>query len=371
MLDGLWHEGLPAAYGPETTTLIEKCLADETAQVSFIALGSLVTAAEAMDRSPLFLKKVKQILWSNEDLPGEGGMNYRLSPEAVRRVLDGPLPVFVTGGGGESFYNADFISGIDEIFTPYAKTVASILRSNASHKFVFTAFDEMAPLFLHYPELFGTDKPDDKNRYYYPLKLASLQTATSLMLRGETVQKMQVVKRFPADTSFYMTDIQPFISDIIKNHGEEEWVSGILANEMHRHLGVYAIIGVKMGIRAREYFCTGVDEMRVTSRCGSTPPLSCTNDGIQLSTGATPGHGLLTVSGEEPYFAGADFTHKNRTIRITLKKEFENKVSAELKEISFIYGLDSDIYWELVRQNAIRYWVSFDRHDIFDIEPIN
>ena len=371
MLDGLWHEGLPVAYGPEATALIEKCLSGETSQVSFIALGSLETAAEAMEKSPSFMKKIKQIVWSNEGLPGEGGLNYSISPAAVSMVLDGPLPVYVTGSGGEAFYDAGVLSEIDVTFNPYARKVASIIRDNSSHNFVFTAFDEMAPLFLHYPELFVADKPDAKNRNYHPLDISALRESAMQILRGETVQKMQVVKRFPADTSFYMSDIQPFIADIIKNHGEAEWVSGILANEMHRHLGVYAIIGVKMGIRAREYFCTGVDEMKVTSLCGSMPPLSCANDGIQLSTGATTGHGLLSVSNEGPFLAGADFTHKDRTIRITLKKEFENKVSSELKEINFIYGLDGDIYWELVRQNAIKYWLLFDRHDIFDIETIN
>ena len=145
----------------------------------------------------------------------------------------------------------------------------------------------------------------------------------------------------------------------------------MIGNELHRHLGVFAIIGVKMGIRAREYFCTGVDEMKVTTHAGSMPPLSCMNDGIQVSTGATPGHGLLTVSTEQPFFASADFTHKGRTIRISLKKDLAEKVSSELKEINFIHGLDSDIYWELVRQNSIKYWLQFDRHEIFEIAEVN
>ncbi|NLE33815.1 MAG: hypothetical protein GX622_01795 [Bacteroidales bacterium] len=72
-----------------------------------------------------------------------------------------------------------------------------------------------------------------------------------------------------------------------------------------------------------------------------------------------------------PFFAGADFTHKERTVRITLKKDLAERISGELKEINFIYGLDSDIYWELVRQNSIKYWLQFDRHEIFDIDIIN
>jgi pyrimidine-specific ribonucleoside hydrolase len=160
------------------------------------------------------------------------------------------------------------------------------------------------------------------------------------------------------------------VTEIREKYGEDEWTSGVIGNELHRHLGVFAIIGVKMGIRAREYFCTGVDGMSVKTYAGSTPPLSCMNDGVQVSTGATPGHGLLEVSTETPLSPSADFKYRDRIIRITLKKELADKVMSELKEINFVYGLDSDIYWELVRKNTIKYWLQLDRHQIFDIESI-
>ncbi len=300
MLDSLWHEGLPMASGREAISLIEECLYGETSPVTFIALGSLKTAAEAMKGAPSFTKKVKRIIWSNEGLPGEDGFNYKTAPEAADEVLKGLLPVSGNGKGGEAFNNDAFFIEIR--------------------------------------------KP---------------------------VQKMQVIQAIPTDTSFYMSDLQPYVTEIRNRYGEDEWFSGVIANELHRHLGVFAIIGVKMGIRAREYFCTGVDELSVTSHAGSTPPLSCMNDGIQVSTGATPGHGLLTVSTGTLSFPAADFTHKGKTIRITLKKELAEKVSSELKEINFVNGLDSDIYWELVRQNSIKYWLQFDRHKIFDIQVIN
>lgn len=300
MLDSLWHEGLPVASGTEAISLIEESLRGETSPVTFIALGSLKTAAEAIEGAPSFTKKVKQIVWSNEGLTGKEGLNYKAAPEDADEVLQGLLPVSVIGRGGQAFYNDAFFIEIS--------------------------------------------KP---------------------------MQRMQVIKTMPADTSFYMSDLQPYVTEIRNRYGEDEWTSGVIANELHRHLGVFAIIGVKMGIRAREYFCTGVDEMTVTSHAGSIPPLSCMNDGVQVSTGATPGHGLLTVSTETPSIPAADFTHKGKTIRITLKKELAGKISSELKEINFVNGLDSDIYWELVRQNSIKYWLQFDRHSIFDVEVIN
>lgn len=143
-----------------------------------------------------------------------------------------------------------------------------------------------------------------------------------------------------------------------------------MANELHRHLGVFAIIGVKMGIRAREYFNTGVDEFRTTSYAGSITPVSCFNDGLQVSTGSTPGHGLLKVVDDVPAKPMAEFSYMNRKIRLTLRPDIAEKIISELKEINFIYGLDSNIYWELVRKNTIRYWLSLDRHEIFEIEEI-
>lgn len=370
LADGLHHEGLPVSKPGEAVALIEKMLASETTPVKFLALGSLTTAASAMDHAPSFAGRVKQIYWSNSGLPGKEGSNYKSDPASAVKILSGKIPVTVTGGGGDGFYDNKLLDAIGEIHSPYADRIKELINSMPSHRFVYTAFDEMVPLMLHFPELFSTAGEDERISYRAPSDISGLKDASLKMLRGETVERMQTIKRIPADTSFYMPDIQPFVTEIRNRYGEDEWTSGVIANELHRHLGVYAIIGVKMGIRAREYFCTGVDEMQVTTHAGSTPPLSCMNDGIQVSTGATPGHGLLTVSTEKPFFAAADFTHKDRTIRITVKKELADKVSGELKEINFIYGLDSDIYWELVRQNSIKYWLQFDRHEIFDIEII-
>ena len=370
LADGLYHEGLPVAGPGEAIALIDKILASENTPVKFLALGSLKNAAMAMEKSPSFMTRVKEIYWSNSGLPGKEGSNYRSDPAAAEKMLAGQIPVTVTGSGGEGFYDAVMMDAISQIHSLYAVKVKELISQMSSHSFVYTAFDEMVPLLLHFPGLFSEAGQQKGVSYREPSNIPGLREAALKMLRGETVERMQTIRRMPSDTSFYMPDVQPFVNDIRNKYGEDEWTSGVIANELHRHLGVFAIIGVKMGIRAREYFCTGVDEMEVTTHAGSTPPLSCMNDGIQVSTGATPGHGLLTVSTEQPYFPAADFTHKDRTIRITLKKELAEKVTGELKEINFIYGLDSDIYWELVRKNSIKYWLQFDRHEIFDIEVI-
>jgi len=370
MLDEFHHEGVIVVRSKDASKVIENAINNESSPVVFLALGSLKIIKDNINTVPGFRKRIKQILWSNNGLPGTKGYNYNISPESSIAVLADSIPVVVAGAGGDAFYDEKTVTDIAAVNTRYAQKVSEIIKTNAGHPYVFTSFDEMVPLYLHYPSLF-TVTSNSKNKSCTPANIPALRSAAVTILSGATVKKMQVLKTMPADTSFYMPDIQPFVTEIINKYGEDEWTSGVIADELHRHLGVFVIIGVKMGIRAREYFCTGVDEFQVSSHAGSTPPLSCMNDGLQVSTGATPGHGLLNVINEEPLTPSADFTYKGATIRLTLKKEYADKLMSELKEINFVYGLDSNVYWELVRKNTIKYWLRFDRNDIFDIVKIN
>ena len=149
MADDLWHEGLMIAKKDDAVSLIEKVLSPETSPVTFVALGSLQTAADALGNAPSFTVKVKQIVWSNDDLTGKEGFNYRSSPDAARKVLDGPLPIVVTRGGADKFYTDSLIEQIEGINTPYASMVCDLIAKRSDHPFVFTAYDEMVPLFLH------------------------------------------------------------------------------------------------------------------------------------------------------------------------------------------------------------------------------
>jgi len=369
MLDSFHHEGVTVALSNISCDVISQALENEATPVTFISLGSLKTVSNAIKRVPDFRKKVKQIIWTNDGAKESEGFNYKAAPEAAMEVLRDSVPIMIAGGGGEGFYDKATVSTLKKVNSRYAQKITAIIGENSNHAFVYTAYDEMAPLLLHYPSLFTTTI-HEMNNHFAPKDISALRQASIKILSGETVNRMQVMKSVPSDTSFYMTDLQPIVTEVIKKYGDDEWASGVIANELHRHLGVFAIVGVKMGIRAREYFCTGVDEFSVTSHAGSTPPLSCMNDGIQVSTGATPGHGLLTISPDEPFTPSAEFRYKDKTIRLTLKKEVADKLLAELKEINFVYGLDSNIYWELVRKNTIKYWQQFDRTQIFTIEVI-
>jgi pyrimidine-specific ribonucleoside hydrolase len=373
-LNSKWgvEEGLDPDKAADGLALIKEILSVEKSKISFICLGGMSTIMSAATEIGSFTEMVKEIIWSVDASDIKNGFNYRIDPLAAENILKGKIPVKIVGGEGDQvFYDESLVKSIAAIPTVYAKKIAGSCSGDvaANHSFSKSAYDEMTVLYLHYPQFFA-ENPKNKVWIVQSEKTEEVIESTLKIISGETVERNQVIKRMPADPSFYFPDVEPSVAAIIEKYGKDEWASGVLANELHRHLGVYAIVGVKMGIRAREYFNTGVDEFSAVSHAGSIPPLSCMNDGIQVSTGATPGHGLLTVLNDPVTIPSVEFTYMNRKIKLTLKPELEKMISSELKEISYVNSLDSDIYWELVRKNSIKYWLNLDRHEIFEIEEI-
>src|SRR5664280_40255 len=373
-LNTLWGNevGIDILNIPDCVSVIKEVLSAETTKVSFICLGGLSTVSLAMKEIPVFRQQVKEIIWSSDGSNDKKSFNFQIDVAAAEKVIKNDTPLkCVTGFGREISYDEPMINRISLIPNVYADVISEFFKAEAGkhHDFAYSATDEMVPIFLHYPKLFQHDTIADD--FVCPQgNITSLKESAVKILAGETVSKNQVINTFPSDSTFYSTDVEPFVAEIIRKYGMDEWVSSVITNELHRHLGVFSIIGVKMGIRAREYFDTGVDEFSTISFAGSDPPLSCINDGLQVSTGSTPGHGLLTVINDPPSSPKAEFRYMNRKIRLTLKPKIADKIVSDLKEINFVNGLDSNIYWELVRKNSLKYWRDLDRHDIFILEEI-
>lgn len=373
-LNYIWGEekGINTATVPDYISVIRNIFRYESSKISMVCLAGMTTASSAIREIEDFMDHITQVIWSCDGLEDRKGFNFSIDKQSSLYVLKHKIPVnAITGCEEENFYTGRLRGNLGMINTPYARKIDSFLSSETSvnHPFALQACDEMTALFLHYPQLFKKSI-SGKNNEYIPVDIDGLREGCIKIAGGETVPRNQVIAALPTNPGFYFEDINPFVDEIINKYGIDEWTSGVIANELHRHLGVFAIIGVKMGIRAREYFNTGVDEFTAISYAGSVPPLSCMNDGIQVSTGATPGHGLLRVRTDTVTAPMVEFTYLSHMIRIRLKPEYAEKISGELKELNFVYGLDSNIYWELVRKNSIRYWRDLDRHQIFEIEVI-
>jgi pyrimidine-specific ribonucleoside hydrolase len=162
-------------------------------------------------------------------------------------------------------------------------------------------------------------------------------------------------------------DVRDIIDSAIALYGHDEWKANVMTDEFHGHLGVFSIVGAKMGIKAREIFGVGPDMLDVTTYAGLRPPYSCLTDGIQVSTGATLGMGTIHLATDSICLPKAVFKYKGRSVTISLKKEYLAKVDADINEGILKFGLMDDGYWKLIRRNALKYWLEWDRNKIFDI----
>jgi inosine-uridine nucleoside N-ribohydrolase/formylmethanofuran dehydrogenase subunit E len=350
--------------------LISDLLSKSNDKVELICLGSLNTAANLLKSISFNRDKLKKILWtSNYEILREN-FNYRTDKAAFEFIRDNKTPIEVITGTIDNYtYDADFTEGLKSISSIYSDKISGSFSATDKSPFMTMNFDETAALYLHYPRLFNSDTIGTIIRYEVDsiIKQERIQHSYIQIISGQTISQNQVFQTFPSDTSYYFKDVQRIMAESIKKFGKDEWSSCVITNELHRHLGVYAIIGAKMGIRAREYFGIGADEMKIISFAGITPPYSCMNDGLQVSTGGTLGHGLITVSADIIREPKATFTYQGKSISLNLKDEYRKKLESEIREISSIYSLDSSVYWELVRIAALNYWAEWDRHEIFDI----
>ena len=177
------------------------------------------------------------------------------------------------------------------------------------------------------------------------------------------------LKSFEIPLSQYADDVQRIIGTCIAQYGAREWKLAVLTNEIHGHLGIYSTLGAKMGLRAREWFeAAGLTEdIAILSFAGSVPPVSCLNDGLQVSTGATVGHGLFALSEDPEKRVEARFRCGNQEITLRLKPDYEARIRSDIREGVARYG-HTPAYWQYVRELALRYWQDWDRATVFSIQ---
>jgi len=172
------------------------------------------------------------------------------------------------------------------------------------------------------------------------------------------------LKELPTDPTLFKGDLQPYVKKIIEKHGNEEWKACLLTNELHRHLGMLSIVGAKMGVRAREILEAPFDELNVISFAGYTQPLSCINDGVQVSTGASLGRGAITVGQfNQPVVI---FIYKDKKVTLKVKPEIMKEIGSIVKEYSQKFTFQSPKYFHELDKVSIETWLKWDRKKIFE-----
>ncbi len=365
---------------PPAVDLMYETIRGESAPVMIVALGALTNCNDLRRQQPACFDRIERILWYGGAEPGQEA-NYRADPGAARQLLDaGRVPVETIAGHPSGSFAVDpplldSLAALAAEGNPYARRILATHRRapldslcRAGH---LQLWDDLVALRLHRPELFDR-RPQRSGLTVTALSekatRASVRTALVGLLRGRPDAESRVFYGFPTGRDVYAADVRPLIDSAIRRHGRSEWRAAVLTNELHGHIGIYALVGVKMGLRAREYFNIGVDDIEVTSRAGLRPPVSCMNDGLQVGTGGTVGHGLIRVADTPQPQPEATFRFKDRVVRLKLKPEYAERIRREVGRGVALYGVGSEAYWQYIRALALRYWIDFDRHKMFEVE---
>jgi pyrimidine-specific ribonucleoside hydrolase len=375
--DALWqnpgdHDGL--YFTGEATAILNHTTEDYPERITLIALGSLKTYADWLKKYPGIREKIDRILWYNNH-NFTGGVNYRLSPGSYEYIRNtGIITELITGKKDAFPVDQDYFDVIRNAGSVYADQITALhSRRPATDKpdreQQFLSKD-MLPLYLTVPVLFDVKKNEDvKYVSINPLiPPAYIHEIIGKLLISATTTNNRVFNSFPVETNLYKPEYAGMMNETIKKFGLAEWKAVSLTNEIHGHTGIYSILGAKMGIRAMDFFNVGVNNLEVTTFAGNDPPLSCFNDGIQISTGATIGQGLITISDSISAVPSAIFEFNGRKVRMAAKPEIAEQMQRDIKYGVETFGALTDPYWLYIEDLAIKYWAEFDRHEIFFIE---
>ncbi len=382
-----WSENLTLPESASTASESHTMSASETilktlnavdGELIYLCLGPLTNLADALRSDPGIKKKISSLVFFG-GMPGDAdpGWNYKRDSESADFVFKSGLNIYSLHIPDEKLllFDQKFFDRITAMNTPAARMVTALHKSPAVSKLLseghFRVWDEMTAIYLHYPSLFKfapakisgvmqiADFKSDQIQEVY-LRLLSPSSDAHLDARESVV-----LNHFPADPSLFRDDVSPYVEKIIQRHGLEEWKACVLTNEFHRHLGIYSIVGAKMGIRAREILEAPFDTLEVISLAGDKPPLSCMNDGLQVSTGASLGRGAIRLSDEKSQPASI-FNYKNQSLTLRIKSEILEKIKSDIDTAVKTYGGMNAEYFEHIRKLSVRYWYEFDRKEIFE-----
>lgn len=355
--------------------IIERAASHED-HITMICLGGLTNIARALQRESSIKQKIERIIWFNRTPDITDGTNYMFDKKSADYILNSGVNIDIVSGPGNDLLCVDsiFADSISRINSLYARKIYNVHHQeelkNSAHKGYLNMWDDLVPIYLLSSKAFAVDSvPGNSHiRFVSPSDFNLIKSKVMEILDVNEYVSSKIFNGFPDDPALFQDDVAAVMNEIIDRYGLEEWKVGVLANELHGHLGIYAIVGVKMGLRVREFFNIGIDDISVVSYAGRMPPVSCMNDGLQVSTGGTLGHGLIYLADDSRTMPMAVFSFGDRTVIIRLKDEYINIVRNDIKNCINEYGNLTNDYWNCVRRHAIQYWLEWDKHDMFELE---
>ena len=370
------HSGSPPC--PPAAETIVNTLHSFGQPVLYLCLGPLTNLAEALTLNPEIKEKISRLIYYGAHPDNtDPGWNTARDQDSARFVFASGLDIASMSLPKEQWLAFDraLYEKIDAMDTLAAGLVASIHEGATVSKLLaeghFYVWDEMAVIYMNRPSLFRfvPSPGHDHVMVLSDFNTHGVRSAYVKVLGHSadfhlTTRQAVVLKAFPTDPLLFREDVGPHVRKTIEKHGLEEWKACVLTNELHRHLGIYSLIGAKMGIRAREILEAPFDALEVVSSAGSSPPLSCMNDGLQASTGASLGRGTIKIAGGAAK-PEAVFVHGSQKVTLKIREEVLNKIKADIQKALKTYGGLNPEYFAHIRQLSMDYWFNLDRREIF------
>jgi pyrimidine-specific ribonucleoside hydrolase len=399
MSEDMGGADLPAPSGPEdyrgAIETIYQAITSVDAPVTYICLGPPTNLAAALETHPSLKEYIGAVYYYGSFLTGRDSrpsgpvkstaLSWNTDRDALSAasVAAADLPLYCCSLPDSLLlvFDKKLFDQVTSFDTPGSKLMERIYSHGKAAELLgerhFRAWDETVVLCLIEPLLAEFERipqSGDGGREISRLVSFDTEGARSIYLdsfkhAGQSpaeTRRTVVFGQFPSDPGIIREDIRPLIGELIDRHGYEEWRAAVLTNELHRHLGIYSLLGVKMGIRAREILGATLDDLEVESYAGLNPPLSCMNDGLQVSTGATLGRGTIRVETSKPH-PGAIFIKGDERVRLRLKDSIVAGIKKDIAGAIENYGSLTPEYFAEIRRLSIRYWIEMDRDDLFDI----
>ena len=365
--------------GQSGAGLIYEELSKSDEKLILVCLGPLSNVYQLIKKNGAIKSKIERIVWYNKSIKPFDGFNYECDKRAADFVFNSNLRIDVISNLNkkEAILDTSFFANCRGSKNTLSKILYYVNNQPEVHdsliKRHFSLADDLVAIYITNPELFDMNNVlnTPKIRYNQDYDIEGVKEAFGDMIKGTYLPVKNVVfSEFPKNRGQFTYDVRQIMDSAIARYGIDEWKANVMTDEFHRHLGVFSIVGAKMGIKARGIFGVTADQLEAYSFAGTKPPYSCLNDGIQVSTGATLGMGTIQISNDTITRPAAIFTYKNRSVEISLRPEYLKMVDDDINEGIIKFGLMDDGYWKLIRRNALKYWLEWDRNKIFDIKEI-
>jgi pyrimidine-specific ribonucleoside hydrolase len=363
---------------PKAVELARGTLEHSHSPVTWVALGPMTNLAFLLECHPELADRLRAVYYSGDRLDAEPtDWNTARDRDAAADVFAAGVPVYlVPPRDAESALplDASLLEAVAAVDSPAARWISRLHERPQVQRLVAEGhagpWDDAVALALLEPDAFDSTPIRDAPplRRVVPRSPDAVRNALLRILAADEAlepRRVVVLRRFPTEPSALRDDVAEVAAEILKRHGAEEWKAALLTNELHRHLGIYSLVGVKMGIRARELLDASLDDLRVESHAGLRPPMSCLTDGLQVATGASLGRGTIRVGEGEPG-PKAVFTKGEARLELALKNAVWQQIRSEVASAVERFGKLTPEYFGEVRRLSIRYWLALDRREIFE-----